>query len=54
MNPGLALLKALVPRGVEGGRRGGQQRLLNRWGEAAIAALSQGLLTKITKGHLPR
>lgn len=38
MNPGLALFKALVPGGVEGGRRGGQQRLL----------------TKTAKGHLPR
>lgn len=49
MNPGLALCKALDPGGVEGGRRGGQQRLLNGWGEAAVVALSQGLLTKIER-----
>lgn len=53
LNRGLALFKALDPGGVEGGWRGGQQRLLNGWGEAAIVALSQDLLTKIVKCHLP-
>lgn len=53
LHRGLALFKALDPGGVEGGRRGGQQRLLNGWGEAAIVALSQDLLTKIVKCHLP-
>lgn len=36
LNPGLALLKALVPGGVEGGRGGGQQRLLNRWAKQPL------------------
>lgn len=54
LNPGLALFKVLAPGGVEGGQGSRQQRHLSGWREAAIVALSEGLLTKITKDHLSR
>lgn len=42
MNPGLALFKALVPGGVEVGRRVGRQRLLNGSGGSSHCGLEPG------------